>query len=68
MPNDEPKDLTIEFAQVSDAELMALAQLVKRIYWEDMRKLAVSDRETEQMASAVVKLQDALAEVGYAPR
>ncbi len=68
MPNDEPKDLTIEFAQVSDAELMALAQLVKRIYWADMRKLAVSDRETEQMASAVVKLQDALTEVGYAPR
>lgn len=66
--DDDVKDLTIEFAQVSDAELMALAQMAKRIYWEDMRKLATSDRETDLMASAVTKLQDALGAVGYLPR
>lgn len=65
---DDPKDLTLDFFQVSDAELMALAQMAKRIYWEDMRKLAVNDRETELMASAVVKLQEALADKGFAPR
>lgn len=68
MADDDLKDLKIEFAQVTDEQIMALAQLAKRIYWEDMRKLAVSDRETELMASAVVKLQDALADKGYAPR
>lgn len=68
MSDDDLKDLTIEFAGVTDAELMALAQLAKRIYWEDMRKLATSERETNLMASGVTKLQDALGAVGYLPR
>lgn len=68
MASDDVKDLTIEFAQVTDEQLMALAQLVKRIHWEDMEKLATSPRETELMASGVTKLQTALDDAGYSPR
>jgi hypothetical protein len=68
MADDDLKDLTIEFAGVTDAELWALAELAKRIYWEDMRKLATSERETNLMASGVTKLQDALGAAGYLPR
>ena len=62
------ENLTLELVDIEPAQALALAQMAKRIYWEDMRKLAVSDEETEKMASAVVKLQDALADAGYAPR
>ena len=68
MSDDDPKDLTIEFAGVTNAELMALAQLAKRIHWEDMAQLATSERETALMASGVVKLQDALGAAGIIPR
>lgn len=68
MADDDVKDLTIEFAQVTDEELMALAQFVKRVGWQEMRGCAVDDDETYQIRSAVGKLQDALADKGYAPR
>ena len=55
-------------AQFSDEETLALAQLVKRLTWGDMRGCAVDDAETHTMRDAVGKLQDALARAGYAPR
>lgn len=60
--------LALELYDISEPQKWALAQLVKRIHWEDMRKLATSDEETESMASAVVKLQQALDDAGYSPR
>ena len=60
--------LKLELYDISETEVWALAQLVKRIHFSDMRKLAVDDEETERMASAIVKLQKALDEVGYSPR
>lgn len=65
---DNLKDLTLELEQVGDAEVWALAQMVKRIYYEDMRRLAKSDDEAQLMASAVTKLQTALDRAGYSPR
>ncbi len=61
-------DQTLQLERVSDAELWALAQMVKRIHYSDMRALAVDDAETELMASAVGKLQTALDLAGYSPR
>lgn len=55
-------------AQLSHEEAMALAQLVKRLTWSDMRGCAVDDAETYVIRDAVGKLQDALGRAGYAPR
>lgn len=55
-------------AQLSHEEAMALAQLVKRLTWSDMRGCAVDDAETYVIKDAVGKLQDALGRAGYAPR
>jgi hypothetical protein len=55
--------------QLDENETMALAQLVKRLSWSDLRGCAVSDEEARVMKSAIEKLQQALREErGYAPR
>ena len=55
-------------ATFTDAQAMALAQLVKRIGWSEMRANAVNDAEAAAMREAVLKVQRVLADVGYAPR
>ncbi|WP_445224734.1 DUF7706 family protein [Erwinia sorbitola] len=47
---------------------MALAQLVKRLSWSELRACAVSDDEAYEIKYAVHKLQNALTEAGFAPR
>ena len=54
--------------QLDENETMALAQLVKRLSWSDLRGCAVRDEEAWVMKSAIEKLQQALREEGYAPR
>jgi len=54
--------------QLDENETMALAQLVKRLSWSDLRGCAVSDEEAWVMKGAIEKLQQALREEGYAPR
>ena len=46
----------------------ALAQLVKRIGWTELRQNAQDDEEAYDMRNAVQELQNALALAGYAPR
>jgi len=55
-------------AELTDEEALALAQLVKRIGWSELRDNAVDDEEAYTMRSAVAKLQSVLAGAGYAPR
>lgn len=55
-------------AQLSHEEALALAQLVKRLSWSEMRGCAVDDNECYVIRAAVGKLQDALGRAGYAPR
>ena len=50
---------------LDDAQALALAQLVKRIGWSDMRSLAVSDDEAYLMRDAVSEVAKALAAEGY---
>ena len=64
---DEPTQVAVEFAATSD-ELWALAQLVKRITWGDVRGCAVDEQETRVMLLALQKLRRELAEQGFAPR
>lgn len=51
-----------------DRQALALAQLVKRIGWTEMRQNAVDDDEAYEMRDALGALAKALAEQGYAPR
>ena len=53
---------------LDDAQALALAQLVKRIGWTEIRSLAVSDDEAYLMRDAVSEVAKALAAEGYAPR
>jgi hypothetical protein len=56
------------YAELNEAEALALAQLCKRITFGDMRSCAVDDNEAYVMRDAIVKLQTALRTAGYAPR
>ena len=60
-------DVTVTVV-VSDLQAEALAQLVKRIGWVEIRQNAVDDLEAYEMRDAVYRLQKALGEAGYAPR
>lgn len=57
-----------EFAELTDAQAWALAELCKRITWSDCRSNAVSDQEAYLMIDATAKLGTALARAGYSPR
>ena len=59
---------TLDNLQLSKEEARALAQLVKRLTWTDMRGCAVDDDEAYTISDAVAKLQKSLAEAGFAPR
>lgn len=57
--------ITIELEQDA-AE--ALAQFVKRIGFTECRTLAASENEAYLMQHGLLRIRDALAEIGYAPR
>ena len=52
----------------TDAEAWALAELVKRISWDELRGNAANENEAYAMRDAVNRLQGALAEAGFNPR
>ena len=54
--------------ELSDAQALALAQLAKRIGWQEVRSNAVNDDEAYLMKVALASLQWSLADCGYAPR
>lgn len=54
--------------ELSDLQTLALAQLVKRIGWKEVRINAVDDDEAYEMMDATARLQASLADTGYAPR
>lgn len=53
--------------ELSDAQALALAQLVKRVGWQEVRVNAVDDDEAYLMREALSALQKGLFESGYAP-
>lgn len=62
------ESLKLELCAIGKSEIWALAQMVKRIHYSDMRSLSASDEEADAMATAVTKLQKALDDAGYSPR
>jgi hypothetical protein len=55
-------------ARFSQEEALALAQLVKRITFSDVRQNAVDESEAYVMLDALNEVQKALREAGYDPR
>ena len=53
---------------LNDEHSMALAQFVKRAQLDNFRACSVDDEEAYTIQAAVLKLQEALAAGGYAPR
>ncbi len=58
----------LEEVHLSHEEAMALAQLVKRLSWAEIRACAVNDNEAWLIKDAIGRLQSALAWHGYSPR
>lgn len=56
------------YNELTEAQTLALAQLVKRLTWTDIRGCAVDDDEAYEMRDAVGHLQKALDLAGYSPR
>lgn len=65
---DYDKPVTITIVELPAHEALALAQLVKRIGWTELRQNAVDDDEAHDMAGAMIHLRKALAESGFNPR
>ena len=55
-------------AEMEEHEALALAQLLKRIGYQEIRANAVDDEEAETMIRAIYKAQKGLEEAGFSPR
>ena len=60
--------IQLELQDLTEAQAYALAQLVKRISFAELRQNAINDDEAYNMQTAVAALQRALARVGFNPR
>lgn len=58
-------DISVNFAE---AEADALAEMAKRICWTDIKALSADDQEATAMLNGVLRLRQALAASGFAPR
>lgn len=56
------------WAELTEAEAMALAQFCKRVTFSEMRDCAVDNDEAYLIRDAIDKLQTGLRLAGYAPR
>ena len=61
------KTVKVKF-ELGDDEAWAMAQFVKRLCWDDVRRCAVDEQETRTMICALALVRAGLADAGYAPR
>ena len=66
MQNQTPLEVLLPLENPSQA--LALAQLVKRLTWAEIRSCAVDDDEARLIRDAIEALRRALAEAGFSPR
>lgn len=55
-------------AELSDSQAMALAQLIKRVTFSDLKSNALNEDEAYEMQAALAQIRVALADQGFAPR
>jgi hypothetical protein len=60
--------LKINLDNPTDDEALALAQMCKRMIWDDFRRLSANESEREAIDGAAIKLRRALADAGFDPR
>jgi hypothetical protein len=60
--------LRIVLDELSEPEAYALAQMCKRMTWDDFKKLSANQAELNAMDLATLKLRRALAEAGIEVR
>ena len=58
-------NINLELISVSEEEMYALANFLKRIGIAEYRQNAESDKEAQQIAAAVCELKSALDRTGY---
>lgn len=54
--------------EANPSEMLALVQFVKRLGWQEFTDNAVDEDEAYEIKTGVIRLQEALAQVGFAPR
>jgi hypothetical protein len=54
--------------ELTEDEAWALAQMVKRMSWNDFGRLSANESERDDMDNAAIKLRHAPAEAGFDPR
>jgi hypothetical protein len=54
--------------RLTDDEAYALAQMCKRMIWDDFKRLSAGNAERDAMDGATIKLRRGLAEAGFDPR
>lgn len=59
--------ITID-AELTDKEAWALAQFLKRISWDEVRRNAVSDDDAHVMLDALGKVRNGVNRAGFDPR
>lgn len=65
MTDKSPVIITVE---LTDAEAWYYAQFLKRSTWYTYREHAESDADARLMQNAEIKMRQAFADAGYAPR
>ena len=63
-----PEETVRITVELSEREAEALAQLVKRMSFDDVLKLAAGHPEAHDALAALLKVKRALADKGFAPR
>ena len=53
---------------LTEAESYALANMCKRMIWDDFKRLSANQSELHAMDGATIKLRRALGEAGFDPR
>ena len=59
--------MKIQF-DIEESQAMALAQVLKRIGFSEIRKLSTSEAETYDAQTALESVRKSLVEAGYNPR
>lgn len=65
--NDSSATSELRVAMERD-EAWALAQLLKRLTWDDIRRCSIDDSEAQVARAAIERVQAGLADIGVAPR
>jgi len=62
------KTINLSLQNLTNRQIWALAEFVKRVRFTDMQNRSADEQEAEDMRIAFVELREALAKQGFEPR